>query len=152
MKRSDTAAVLLEALSPVVAAHELYLESVDLAGPPNRRTVTVVVDLRDGPGGVSSDALDEVSRAISGRLDEVEDVPGGSYLLEVTTPGVSRPLTEPRHFRRAQGRLVTVHTTEGTVAGRLMVADDEGLQVQPSPKQRGGRAPQPQSLPWSQVQ
>src|SRR5690625_1686792 len=100
MKRSDIATALLEALSPVVAAHELYLESVDLTGPPNRATLRVVVDLRDGPGGVSSDALDEVSRAVSARLDEIEEVPGGSYVLEVTTPGVSRPLTEPRHFRR----------------------------------------------------
>src|SRR5690625_3517160 len=110
MSPSDIQAALQQALSPVVAAEGLYLEQVRLGGHQRKRVVTVVVDLPDGPGGVDSEALTEVSRAVSARMDEVDDVLPGAYELEVTTPGVSRPLTERRHFRRAQGRLVTVQT------------------------------------------
>jgi len=105
-------------LGPVVAGAGLLLEGVKVASAGRRKLVRAVVDLPDGPGGVSSDALIEVSRLISQALDDADLVPG-SYTLEVTTPGVDRPLTEPRHFRRAVGRLVEVTTPAGTRAGRL---------------------------------
>src|SRR5699024_10468537 len=104
-----------ELLEPVVAGAGLHLEGVQVSGASRRRLVRVTVDLPDGPGGVGSDLLAEVSRAVSSRLDEAEDLLAGSYLLEVSTPGVSRPLQTARHFRRAQGRLVTrseEHTSE----------------------------------------
>ena len=51
----------------------------------------------------------------------------GPYVLEVTSPGVDRPLTAPRHWRRALGRLVRVVTERGTVlTGRLVAADEQG--------------------------
>lgn len=156
MSPSDIQAALQQALSPVVAAEGLYLEQVRLGGHQRKRVVTVVVDLPDGPGGVDSEALTEVSRAVSAQMDEVDDVLPGAYELEVTTPGVSRPLTERRHFRRAQGRLVTVQTDDGSVRGRITAADDEGLQVQPEPErgnpgQKRGRQPEPVLLPWERV-
>lgn len=152
MSQSDVSAVLHQALSPVVAAHTLLLEDVRVRGGGRHRTVTVVVDLPDGPGGVSSDQLDEVSRAVSAHLDGVDDLLTGPYRLEVTTPGISRPLTEPRHFRRAQGRLVTVTTTDGSVQGRVLMADDDGLQIQAPPTGRGAGPPEPVLLAWEQVQ
>lgn len=151
MSQSDVAAVLHEALSPVVSGHTLYLEDVHVGGGGRNRTVTVIVDLPDGPGGVSSDQLDQVSRAVSARLDEVDEMLGGSYQLEVTTPGVSRPLTQPRHFRRAEGRLVTVTTSDGSVRGRILSAADDALQVQGAPTRRGAAPPEPQVLAWDQV-
>jgi ribosome maturation factor RimP len=51
------------------------------------------------------------------------------YVLEVTSPGVDRPLTEPRHWRRAVGRLVRAHATGGEVAGRLRTADSAGVEI-----------------------
>ncbi|UFU05186.1 ribosome maturation factor RimP [Ruania halotolerans] len=115
-----------DVLEPVVAGAGLYLEGVQISGAARRRVVRVTVDLPDGPGGVTSDSLGEVSHAVSARLDAAEDLLGGSYLLEVTTPGVSRPLTQPRHFRRAEGRLVTVATADDQVSGRVLgVSDDE---------------------------
>src|SRR5690606_18307302 len=99
---NDLAARLREVLDPVVAASDLYLEGVEVTGPARRRLVRVTVDLPDGPGGVGSDRLGDVSHAVSEALDGVHDALEGSYLLEVTTPGVSRPLTEARHFRRAE--------------------------------------------------
>ncbi|WP_022916871.1 ribosome maturation factor RimP [Ruania albidiflava] len=111
-------------LEPVVAEAGLYLEAVHVGGPSRRRLVRVTVDLPDGPGGVSSDRLAEVSRAVSSRLDDAEDLLAGSYLLEVSTPGVDRPLKTPRHFRRAQGRLVTITTTTSTATGRIREVTD----------------------------
>lgn len=115
-------------LEPVVAGAGLYLEGVSVAPAGRRTLVRVVVDLPDGPGGLSSDALAEVSRAVSRALDEADLVPG-PHTLEVTTPGVDRPLTEPRHFRRSVGRLVTLTTDEGTVTGRLAEVRADGVVV-----------------------
>lgn len=121
-----------EILEPVVAGAGLYLEGVRVSGA-SRRLVRVTVDLPDGPGGVSSDQLADVSRAVSSRLDEAEDLLAGSYLLEVSTPGVSRPLETARHFRRAQGRLVTITTKSGTSAGRVhAVTESEVVLTQES--------------------
>lgn len=111
-------------LEPVVAGAGLFLEGVSVSAAGRRTVVRVVVDLVDGPGGVSSDALAEVSRAVSRALDDAGLVPG-PHTLEVTTPGVDRPLTEPRHFRRAVGRLVTVTTGAGTTTGRLTEVRDD---------------------------
>jgi ribosome maturation factor RimP len=81
----------------------------------------------DGDDGVSLDAVAEISRAVSATLDAHDDVLGSEpYLLEVTSPGVDRPLREPRHWRRAAGRRVSVTVTGlGTVDGRVLRADDE---------------------------
>lgn len=105
-------------LEQVVAEAGLYLEGVSVSPAGRRTLVRVVVDLPDGPGGVSSDELAEVARAVSRALDEANLMPG-PHTLEVTTPGVDRPLTEPRHFRRAIGRMVEVITPADTRVGRL---------------------------------
>lgn len=115
------------ALEPVVAAAGLYLEDATVAAAGRRKVVRVVVDLPDGPGGVGSDQLSEASREISRVLDDV-DLLEGAYTLEVTTPGTDRPLTTPRHYRRAVGRLLTVATRSGgTVAGRVAEAGDDAV-------------------------
>jgi ribosome maturation factor RimP len=70
-----------------------------------------------------------VSREVSTALDEADVIPG-AYTLEVSTPGTDRPLTEPRHFRRAVGRLVTVTTAEGETTAYLDdVVDDATLKL-----------------------
>lgn len=120
----DVHTVLTQELSPVIAAADLLLEELTLTGPPKHRVVRVIVDLIDGPGGVDSDHLTEVSRDISTALDALDDRLPGTYTLEVTTPGVDRVLTTARHFRRAQGRLVTIATESGRVSGRVRDASD----------------------------
>lgn len=146
------AADLREALSPVVEAAGLVLEDVEVKGVPPKRVVSVTVDLPDGPGGVSSDALAEVSRTVSARLDEVGDVLSGAYQLEVSTPGLTRPLTQPRHFRRAQGRLVTLQSAGETLRGRVIGADDDGVHLQPEPASRRDREPADAvAVPWHEV-
>jgi len=130
---SDLAARLHEILAPVVTRSGLYLEDVEVSGPARKRLVRVTVDLPDGPGGVGSDQLGEVSKVVSEALDDVDDALEGAYLLEVSTPGVSRPLTEARHFRRAEGRLVSIEGAEGSVTGRVVAVDPDTVYLSEEP-------------------
>jgi ribosome maturation factor RimP len=116
---------LAELIEPVVAAAGMDLESVRMSVAGKRRLLRIVVD---GDGGVSLDDAADVSREISAMLDEVNALGEVAYTLEVSSPGVDRPLTEPRHWRRAVGRLVKVKVTgEGTLEGRILAADADGV-------------------------
>ena len=96
---------LARVLEPVVRAAGMDLESVRVSPAGRRRLLKVVVD---ADGGVGLDAIAEVSREVSVCLDASGTMGEVPYTLEVSSPGVDRPLTEPRHWRRAQGRLVSV--------------------------------------------
>jgi ribosome maturation factor RimP len=114
---------LLEVLAPVVTATGHDLDDVTVTSAGRRSLVRVIVDADDG---VDLDAIADVSRAVSDALDS--DSPGGAafagpYVLEVSSPGVDRPLTEPRHWRRSIGRLVVA----GPITGRVVGADDAGV-------------------------
>ena len=116
---------LAELIEPVVAAAGMDLESVRMSVAGKRRLLRIVVD---GDHGVSLDDAADVSREISAMLDEVNALGEVAYTLEVSSPGVDRPLTEPRHWRRAVGRLVKVKVAgEGTVQGRILAADADGV-------------------------
>jgi ribosome maturation factor RimP len=116
---------LAELIEPVVAAAGMDLESVRMSVAGKRRLLRIVVD---GDHGVSLDDAADVSREISAMLDEVNALGEVAYTLEVSSPGVDRPLTEPRHWRRAVGRLVKVKVTgEPAVEGRILAADADGV-------------------------
>ena len=115
---------LIELLTPVVAAIGYDLDDVEVTPAGRRSLVRVTVD---GDGGVDLDAIAEISRAVSDALDV--DQPGGPafagpYVLEVSSPGVDRPLREPRHWRRAKGRLVSVPIGASTVVGRVVAVSE----------------------------
>ncbi|MCO7222593.1 ribosome maturation factor RimP [Klenkia sp. PcliD-1-E] len=111
--------------APVVADSGYDLEDLDVRAAGNRFVVRVVVD-RDS--GVSLDDVAEVSRALSDVLDAEDDDLGRSpYVLEVTSPGVDRPLTLPRHWRRNVGRLVTTSAGGEQLVGRVVSVDDGGV-------------------------
>jgi ribosome maturation factor RimP len=97
-------------LEPVVVAAGFELDTLDVRSAGRRHTVRLVVD---SDAGVGLDDIARISRAASDELDRNEHLVGGSYTLEVTSPGVDRPLTSPRHWRRAHLRLVTVRPREG---------------------------------------
>lgn len=121
---------LLDLLGPVVAGAGYDLEDVAVTAAGRRSLVRVTVDAE---GGIDLDAIATVSRLVSEALDADANTPGspralaGSYVLEVSSPGVDRPLTEPRHWRRATGRLVRVEVGGKQVTGRIGSVDDSAV-------------------------
>jgi len=113
-----SAEALERAVLPVVAGAGLDLEGVEVRPAGRRTLVRVIVD---ADGGVSLDAVAAVSGPVSEALDASGALGESAYTLEVTSPGVDRPLTEERHWRRAVGRLVQVTPVEGApFTGRLV--------------------------------
>jgi ribosome maturation factor RimP len=121
---------LLSLLGPVVAAVGYDLEDVNVSVAGRRSLVRLIVDT---DGGIDLDAVAEVSRVASLAIDDTDaGTPGGvafagPYVLEVSSPGVDRPLIEQRHWRRAVGRLVTVPVADKTVTGRVRAASASGV-------------------------
>lgn len=118
---------LVSVIEPLVAAAGFDLEDVVVTPAGRRSLVRVVVD---GDHGVTLDDIAEISRTVSEALDTSGDGLGATpYVLEVSSPGVDRPLTQPRHWRRATGRLVLADLVEGdpdgpAVTGRVLRTDD----------------------------
>jgi ribosome maturation factor RimP len=116
---------IADAIGPVVSASGMDLESVRVSAAGRRRLLRVVVD---SDGGVSLDDAAAVSRELSSALDAAGVMGDFPYTLEVSSPGVDRPITEPRHWRRASGRLVKVAVNGGdALVGRVVLADDEAV-------------------------
>jgi ribosome maturation factor RimP len=115
---------IADVIGPVVAAAGMDLERVRVTAAGRRRLLRVIVDSDDG---VSLDDAATVSRDLSAALDSAAVMGDFSYTLEVSSPGVDRPLTDPRHWRRATGRLVAVTVTDSDgsrpVSGRICAAD-----------------------------
>lgn len=110
-----------------VEALGLDLEAVELKPGQSTRLLLVAVD---ADGGVSIDTIAEATRAISQVLDDTDAMGSQPYTLEVSSRGLSRPLTEPRHWRRNADRLVTVKLTDySTLKGRIGSSDDEGVEI-----------------------
>jgi ribosome maturation factor RimP len=115
---------ITDAIRPIVGACKMDLESVKVSAAGRRRVLRVVVD---SDRGVSLDDAAKVSRELSLALDQLGVMGDFPYTLEVSSPGVDRPLTEPRHWRRATKRLVTVTVGDETLTGRVVLADDEAV-------------------------
>jgi ribosome maturation factor RimP len=117
----------------------LDLEGVTAGRAGRRRLLRVVID-RDG--GVGLDDIAVASRELSARLDATAAMGDAPYTLEVSSPGVDRPLTEPRHWRRAAGRLVVApllaapdgetgsRRTAASIEGRITEADEAGVRIE----------------------
>jgi ribosome maturation factor RimP len=157
-RSADPTTVRLTAsVEPVVTAAGYDLEDLVVRAAGQRSVVRVVID-RDA--GVSLDDVAELSRSVSEVLDAGGDGMGRSpYVLEVTSPGVDRPLTLPRHWRRNAGRLVTVavgpEKAREQVTGRLLRVTDEGvvLAVEKGGAKKGQvrRAVGERSVAWTEL-
>jgi ribosome maturation factor RimP len=113
----------MKVAGPVVHALGMDLESVKVTSAGRRRLLRIVVD---SDRGVSLDDAALASRELSAKLDSSDVMGDLPYTLEVSSPGVDRPLTQPRHWQRALGRLVRVPLAESPsspVQGRVVEAD-----------------------------
>jgi ribosome maturation factor RimP len=103
----------------------LDLEAVELTPAGKKRVLRVAVD-KDG--GVTLDDIADATRAVSRELDDEDLMGEQAYTLEVTSRGVDRPLTEPRHWRRNHDRLVRATLRDGTqLTGRIGESDESGV-------------------------
>jgi ribosome maturation factor RimP len=115
---------LIELIGPVITAAGYDLDDLSVTAAGRRSLIRISVD---GEHGIDLDAVATISRTISDVLDDDSGSGAsfaGPYVLEVSSPGVDRPLTQPRHWRRAAGRLVTVDVDGQQVSGRIVTADD----------------------------
>ncbi|MET7605674.1 ribosome maturation factor RimP [Streptomyces avermitilis] len=119
---------LRELLEPLVGSQGLDLEEIEVESVGRKRVLRVVVDSDEG---ADLDAIADVSRALSAKLDETDVMGEGEYTLEVGTPGAERALTEHRHYVRAVDRLVRFQLTEGEeLVARILTVDDAGLDLE----------------------
>lgn len=132
-------------VEPIVSDLGLELFDLDFTGG----TVVIIIDLPPGderaepatpeaPRGVDLSDITAVTKAVSRAFDEHDPI-DSAYSIEVSSPGLERPLRTPTHFRRALGETVAVKTVPGLeigrrLKGRLDAADDDGitLAVEPS--------------------
>jgi len=118
-----------DAVAPVLDEQGLLLHDLEHSGT----SIRVVIDRADVEGGrgLDVDALAAATRAISRLLDELDPI-DGHYTLEVSSPGLERPLRTPAHFARAVGADVSVKTRPGSdgerrLEGTVQAADDDGF-------------------------
>lgn len=137
------AARLHALLEPVVTAADLFLEEVKVHFVGHHRTVSVVVDLpEDQSGGVGLDAISALSSELSLAMDSDPHDDGSAYDLEISSPGATRPLTEPRHWRRALGRMVKVTMVDReNFMGRVLDMDQDGVLFRPELPVKKGMKP-----------
>ena len=113
---------ITDLISPAVTEAGFYLEEVQIASPGSHRTVTCVVD---GPTPLNLDQVTVVSRIISELLDSSDAIGDTPFTLEVTSPGVDRPLTEVRHWTKNLTRLIKTTLNDGSIiTGRLTEFDE----------------------------
>lgn len=135
MTAPDLAKGVAETLAPVLSPLHLIVEDVTVTAAGKRRLVQVLVDsdlssvARDDRTSevdpLSLDEVAEASRVIDAALDDLDVMGAAPYVLEVSSTGLSRALTEPRHFRRNVGRLVELTMADAaapSVTGRLIEA------------------------------
>ncbi|MEU0988017.1 ribosome maturation factor RimP [Streptomyces sp. NPDC005953] len=134
-------------LEPLVSAADLDLEEIELSRAGRRRVLRIIVDSDDG---ATLDACAELSRAISEKLDESDAMGEEEYVLEVSSPGADRPLTEHRHYVRAVGRLARFQLHDsGELVARILTVDDEGLDLEvPGVK---GRKPTARRIAFDEI-
>ncbi|MDH2416835.1 ribosome maturation factor RimP [Nocardioides sp. CER19] len=132
---NDTVRDRLESeLTQPLASLGLDVEAVEITPAGKRRILRVAVD-KDG--GVTLDDVADATREVNRVLDDSDVMGEHPYTLEVTSRGVDRPLTLPRHWRRNESRLVKVTPQEGGVfTGRVIASDEDGATLDVSGKQR----------------
>jgi ribosome maturation factor RimP len=109
-------------ITPALHQAGFFLEDINIVSPGNHRIVTVIVD---GENSLNLDQVTVASKLISELLDEATFMGDTAFTLEVTSPGIDRPLTLPRHFAKNIDRLLKVTQTDGiVVTGRILSNTD----------------------------
>lgn len=139
--RNPRAAQLIPLVEPVIVDHGLVLEEVELRAGSAPAALRITVDYETGTDQVDLDTIATVAEQLSQTLDEADALDDlETYELEVSTPGATRPLTEPRHFARNVGRLLQIDRAgTPTLTARLQEVSDTAIRVaeQKQPPKKG---------------
>lgn len=143
---------LRDLLEPLVSDAGFEIDDLEVGVVGSRHAVKLVVDRPDAAdadgSGVGLDAIALLSRAAAVELDAHEHLIEGSYTLEVTSPGVDRPLTRPRHWRRARLRLAAIRLTDGSAfEARVGTAGESAVEVATT-----GKRPALRELAYAEVE
>ena len=115
----------ISALRPIIESDGKFLEDITIVKAGKRLLVTVIID---SDSHLSLDDVAHVTRLISETLETLPALGDSPFTLEVTTPGVDRPLTLPRHWKKNTGHLVRITQNSGeTLSGRILEVDSQAV-------------------------
>ncbi|MEY4735066.1 MAG: hypothetical protein RL428_401 [Actinomycetota bacterium] len=113
---------IAELIAPALQQAGYFLEDINIVSPGNHRIVTVIVD---GESALNLDQVTVASKLVSELMDEAVFMGDTPFTLEVTSPGIDRPLTLPRHFAKNVTRLLKVTKTDGVVVTGRITSNSE---------------------------
>jgi len=119
-----------DAVTPALSALGFYLEDVTITSAGRRSMLTIIVD---GDTHLSLDQVTSATKAIGEIVESIQSLGESPFTLEVTSPGLDRPLTKPRHWRKNIDRLVKIVLLDGKeVKGRIKAANEVSATVDES--------------------
>jgi ribosome maturation factor RimP len=113
---------IAELIAPALQQAGYFLEDINIVSPGNHRIVTVIVD---GESALNLDQVTVASKLVSELMDEAPFMGDAPFTLEVTSPGIDRPLTLPRHFAKNVTRLLKVTKTDDVVVTGRVTSNSE---------------------------
>jgi ribosome maturation factor RimP len=118
---------IAEAITPTIESSGAFLEDIYLVRAGKKSLLTVIVD---GESGLNLDQVTEISRNISEIVEALPELGETPFTLEVTSPGIDRPLTVPRHWRKNKGRLIKATMVDGSVnEGRIGESSETSVMI-----------------------
>ena len=127
MPTEKVKAEITSAIEPIIRATGNYLEDLTIQSAGKRRMITIIVD---GDSHLNLDQVTVITKEISEVIENLETLGDIPFTLEVTSPGIDRPLTLPRHWRKNLGRLISISLLDGSVVnGRIGQATETTVVV-----------------------
>ena len=118
---------VLAVITPAIESLGFYIEDITITSAGKRSMLTVIVD---GDTHLSLDQVTVATKAISEIVENLPTLGNNPFTLEVTSPGLDRPLTKPRHWRKNQDRLIKIVLTDGKeVSGRIKDSTETSVTV-----------------------
>ncbi len=118
---------VLAVITPAIESLGFYIEDITITSAGKRSLLTVIVD---GDTHLSLDQVTVATKAISEIVENLPTLGNNPFTLEVTSPGLDRPLTKPRHWRKNLDRLIKIVLTDGKeVKGRIKDSNETSVTV-----------------------
>ena len=118
---------VLAVITPAIESLGFYIEDITITSAGKRSMLTVIVD---GDTHLSLDQVTVATKAISEIVENLPTLGNNPFTLEVTSPGLDRPLTKPRHWRKNQDRLIKIILNDGKeINGRIKDSTETSVSI-----------------------